>query len=426
MDDVPISVLLWTLFVLLVLSGMFSLAETAMMAANRYRLRAAAQQDSHGAQLALELLAKTDKLLGVILLGNNLINAAAATLTSVIAIRLFGEGKVALGLGTVAVTFLILVFSEITPKVIGATHADWLAPRVGFILAPMLRVMYPVVWFVDLFVNALLVITRLKPRDREGQHRLSPEELRGLVLEAGHLIPSGHRDILLNLFDLGNITMEDVMTPRGQIEAIDIEAPLERIEQQIATAYHTRLPIYEGDLNNVLGVLHQRRVVSALTVGDLDKDEIRNLLAKPYFIPASTPIYSQLEHFRENRQRIALVVDEYGEVVGLVTLEDIIEEIVGKFTTSMPGSATLLHWDDNGQILVDGGIALREVNRELGLNLPLDGPKTLNGLILEHFQDIPESGVSVRIAGIAMEVVQTQDRMVRSVRLFRPREDAVD
>lgn len=421
MDDVPLSALLWALFVLLVLSGGFSLAETAMMAANRYRLRAAAQQGSRGAQLAQDLLAKTDKLLGVILLGNNLINAAAATLTSVIAIQLFGEGKVALGLGTVAVTFLILVFSEITPKVIGATYADRLAPTASFVLAPMLRLLYPVVWFVNLFVNGLLVLSRLKRRPREGDHSLSPEELRSLVLEAEHLIPTGHRDILLNLFALGNITMEDVMTPRGQIEAIDIDAPRELIEQQIATAYHSRLPVFQGDLNNILGVLHQRRVVSALTVGELDKDEIRSLLAKPYFIPASTPIFSQLEHFRENRQRLALVVDEYGEVVGLVSLEDIIQEIVGKFTSSVPGTSPQLEWDAEGQILVDGSLALREVNRELGLNLPLDGPKTLNGLILEHFQDIPEAGVSVRIAGVPMEVVQTQDRMVRSVRLFRPR-----
>lgn len=423
MDDIALPKLMWALFVLLVLSGLFSLAETAMMACNRYRLRAAAQQGERGALLAQQLLANPDQLLGVILLGNNLINAAAATLTSIITIQLFGDGKLALGLGTLIVTFLILVISEITPKVIGATYADWLTPRVAFFLTPLLKLLSPIVWFINLFVNGLLKLARLK-QTSEGEQHLSPDELRVMVLESGGLIPSGHRAILLNLFELGDITMEDVMTPRGQIEALDVAVPMDRLKQQLATAYHTRLPVFDGDLNNVLGVLHQRRVVAALTAGELEIEDIRALLSKPYYIPASTSIYSQLEHFRENRQRIAMVVDEYGEVVGLVTLEDIVEEIIGKFTTSMPGAVPVLNWTDAGQVLVDGGVALRELNRSLGLNLPLDGPKTLNGLILEHFEDIPESDVSVKIAGVAMEVVQTQDRMVKSVRLFKPETEA--
>lgn len=420
MEDFPLSALVAALCVLLVLSGFFSLAETAMMAANRYRLKALAKGEHRGAQLAMDLLAETDRLLGVILLFNNLINAAAATLVSLITIELFGDERWALGLGTLTVTFLILVFSEITPKVVGASHADRLAPLVSFVLRPLLRVFSVVVSFVNLFVSALLWTLRLKVSSEGQVQRLSSEELRTLVLESSHFIPQKHRSILLNLFELEDITAEDVMTPRGAIEAIDLQASLDEIKAQIATSYHTRLPVLDGDLNNVVGILHQRRLLAAVVSGELDKDTLRERLAKPYFIPGTTPIYSQLQFFQENQQRVALVVDEYGEVEGLVTLEDIIEEIVGKFTTSTPG-ATELAWEDGDSVLVDGHRSLRELNRKLGLNLPLDGPKTLNGLILEHFEDIPESGVSIRIAGTPIEVVQTQDRMVRTARLFKPR-----
>lgn len=419
MDSVPQSTQMMVLGVLLVLSGLFSMAETAMMACNRFRLKAAARSGSRGAQRALDLLAQTDKLLGVILLFNNLINAAAATLTGVLAIDLFGEGELALGLGTIVITFLILVFSEITPKVIGAGYANTLAPVVAFVLAPLLRVFYPVVWTVNLFVSALLKITRLQPTRQEEDQTLSADELRALMTESGHFIPAAHRRILINLFELEDVTVEDVMTPRNQIEAIDLEQPLEAIQEQIATAHHGRVPVFEGDLDRVLGVLPQRRVVSALSAGELDKDEIRGLLTRPYFVPSATPLYSQLQFFQENRQRMALVVNEYGEVEGLLTLEDIIEEIVGKFTTGQPGHVDALNWTD-GSVIVDGGRSLRELNAKLGLSLPLEGPKTLNGLLLEHLQDIPESGLSVRIGQVAMEILHTEDRMVRSVRIFQP------
>ncbi len=420
MSDVPLSALATALVVLLVLSGFFSLAETAMMAANRYRLKAAAENGHRGSRLALDLLSKIEKLLGVILLFNNLVNAAAATLVSVIAIELFGDEEWALGAGTLVVTFLILVFSEITPKVIGAGYADVLAPWVSYVLAPLLRAFHSVVWFVNLFVNGLLTILRLKP-PKEQQHQvLSPQELRTLILEAGRFVPQKHRSILINLFDLEDITMEDVMTPRGSLDAIDIQATLEDIKAQLATSYHTRLPVYDGDLNNIVGILHQRRVLGAVVAGELDKEGLRERLAKPYFIPGTTPIYAQLQFFQENQQRIALVVDEYGEIEGLVTVEDLIEEIIGKFTSSLPGGGVPVAWDDGGRALVEGSRSLRELNRQLGLDLPLEGPKTLNGLILEHFQDIPESGMSIKIADVPIEIVQTQDRMVRIARLSRP------
>ena len=380
-----------------------------MMAANRYRMRHLAQGGHRGARLALDLLAR-----------NSLINAAAATLVSVIAIQLFGEAEWALGAGTLLVTFLILVFAEVTPKVIGAGNADRLAPTVSFILSPLLRLFQPVVWFVNLFVGALLFLTRMKPRSNEDVPHFSPEELRTLVLEAGHFIPHQHQSILLNLFDLESITVEDIMVPRGMFEAIDLAAPIETIRQQLATSYHARLPVFEEDPSNVIGILQQRRLLGALLAGSLNKESLREHLAEPYFIPAATPVYAQLQFFQENQERLGLIVDEYGEIRGLVTLEDIIEELIGKFTTRLPDSSGAIAWSQAGSALVDGGSSVRELNRKLSLALPLGGAKTLNGLILEHFQDIPETGVSLKIAGVAMEIIQTQDRRVKTVRLFKP------
>jgi Mg2+/Co2+ transporter CorB len=419
MTDHSLSALSLALVILLALSAFFSMAETSMMAANRYRLRHLASQGQRGAMLAMRLLANTDKLLGVILLGNNLVNAAAATLVSVIAIELFGEEEWALAAGTLFITFLILVFAEITPKIIGAANADRLATFLAFLLWPLLRLSYPVVWFVNLFARALLKTLHLQPAGGEPAP-LSTEELRTVVLEAGRFMPEARREILVNLFDLERITVEDIMTPRGELESIDITAPIEEIREKLATSFHTRLPVYEGEPGNVIGILHLRRLMALLLTEGLDHAALREHLAQPYFIPAETRAYDQLRFFRENRQRLGLVVDEYGELLGLVTIEDIIEEIVGKFTTSMPGSEAVIAWGADGAALVDGAQSLREINRALGLDLPLDGPKTLNGLILEHLRDIPEVGVGLRINGIPMEIIQTEDRRVKVVKIYRP------
>lgn len=420
MDDIPLSSQFGVLAILLVCSGFFSMAETAMMASNRHRLRHAAKQGDKGATLAMTLLGKTDQLLGVILLGNTLLNAAAAMLTGTIALQVFGQEKWALEAGTLFITFCLLVFSEITPKVVGATHPDWLTPRISFILTPLLRIAYPVIWFVNLFVIPLLKLLHLQPKPGHEEARLSPEELRAMVIESGHFIPAAHREILVNLFDLEHVTVEDIMTPRGEIESIDIGAPLKEISDKLATSYHTRQPVYEGEPGNIIGVLHLRRLLAEVLAGELGHQRLRENLAEPYFIPSDTPVYDQLRYFRENRQRLGLVVDEYGELLGLVTIEDIVEEIVGKFTTGMPGSVAAFGWDAEGAALVDGGHSLREINRVLGLHFPVDGPKTLNGLIIEHLQDIPEMGVGLRIDGIAMEIVQTENRRVKTVKIYRP------
>lgn len=419
MNEVPLSAQLILLGILLVSSGFFSLAETAMMAANQYRLKSAAASGDRGARLALDLLAKTDRLLGVVLLFNNLINAASATLVSLITIELFGDEKWALGAGTLAVTFLILVFAEITPKVVGANHADRLASLVAYVLTPLLRATHFVVAFINLFVSALLRIFGLRKTNEDGTE-MSPEELRMLVLESSRFIPPKHRSILINLFDLEEVTVEDVMIPRGSMEAVDITLPDEELRQQLATSYHTRLPVFDDDPNNVIGILHQRRMLPMLMDGDFDRERLRELLASPYFIPANTPVYSQLQFFQENHQRMGLVVDEYGEILGLVTLEDIIEELIGKFTTSVPAKNDTLEWSAEGWVIVEGSRPLRELNRRLGLELPLDGPKTLNGLIIEHLQDIPETGLSIKIGEVQIEVLHTEDRRVKTAKLFAP------
>jgi Mg2+/Co2+ transporter CorB len=420
MDEIPLSAQFIALAVLVICSGFFSIAETAMMACNRIRLRHLAQEGHRGARLAVALLGRTDQMLGVILLGNTLLNSIAAMLTGSIALQVFGHEKWALEAGALFVTFCLLVFSEITPKVAGATYPDWLALRIGYILTPLLRIAYPVVWAVNLFVQPLLKLLRLQPKPGQESSQLTPEELRAMVLESGQFIPKQHRSILINLFELEQLTVADIMTPRGEIEAVDIAAPIESIKAQLATSFHTRVAVFENDPANIVGVLHQRRLLAEAFSGAVSHATLRERMSEPYFIPAATPIYTQLQFFRENRQRMGLVVDEYGEIEGLVTLEDIIEELVGKFTTRQSDFGGSLSWNDEGVVLADGAASLRDLNRLLDLEFPLNGPRTLNGLIVEHLQDIPEVGVGLRVAGIAMEIVQTQDRKIKMVRLHRP------
>lgn len=419
MDDIPLSSIAIVLCVLLLASAFFSVAETAMMAANRYRLKHRAQRGMRGARLALGLLAQTDQLLGVILLGNTIVAAAAATLAAVITKRLFGEGQLALFMSTIAISFALLVFSEITPKVIGATHADRLAPLVSYVLAPMLKLTRPVVWFVNLFVQALLKLLRIRtPADPSTL--LTQEELRSLVLEGSQYFRGKHRTMLANLMDLESITVDDVMTPRNQIHALDLGERASLLRQQLATSYHSRMPVYEDSLDNIVGVLPLKSVVHVQQTGDVDAERLRPLLRPPYFVPAGTPLLTQLQQFQADRQRMGLVVDEYGELQGLVTIEDIVEEIIGEFTTQAPAGQANLRREADGSVVVDGMVPLRALNRRLGTHFPLDGPKTLNGLIVEHLGDIPDAGVSFRLGTQALEILQTQDRAVKVVRLLPP------
>jgi Mg2+/Co2+ transporter CorB len=419
MEEIPLQTLGIALALLILLSAFFSIAETVMMASNRYRLKHRAQRGSRGAKLAMGLLAQTDRLLGVILLGNTLVAAAAATLTAVITKRLFGEGELALSIGTVVISFALLVFSEITPKVVGATYADTLAPVVSYVLVPLLRIARPIVWFVNLFVQALLRIFRFRPAS-QASTVLTQEELRSLVLEGSQYFRGKHKTMLANLMDLEAITVDDVMTPRSQIHALDITDKPQVLAQQLATSYHSRVPVYEESLDNIIGLLPLKSVVHVCIGAELDAERLRPLLRPPYFVPLGTPLLTQLQQFQADRQRLGLVVDEYGELQGLVTIEDIIEEIIGEFTTQAPGGGDTFRRDPDGSVVVDGMAALRTLNRRLGTQFALEGPKTLNGLIVEHLGEIPEAGQRFRIGGQPIEIVQTQDRAVKVVRLLAP------
>lgn len=392
------------------------------MSLNRYRLRHLVKEGHRGARIASALLAKTDKLLGVILLCNNFANAASATLVTVITVELFGEGEWVLMLGTLAVTFAILVFSEISPKVLAAAYPERLGIFCSYILYPLLKILYPVVWFINLFVSGLLRLLRVKVNFEESAQALTMDELRSIVTDAGHFMPKKHRAILLNLFDLEKITVDDVMTAHTMVETIDFDSPLEDILQHISSSHHTRLPVRQGEQEEIIGILHIRKVINQLRSYQLDnelnKDILREVIAEPYFIPSGTPLYTQIQQFQENQQRIALIVDEYGEFKGLITLEDILEEVIGDFTTQSPSRLGSYRKEIDGSWLVDGSSSLRDLNKKLNLQLPLDGPRTLNGLILEYFEDIPEPNTSLKIGTHTLEIVQTQDRIVKSVKIF--------
>ena len=418
MEDLPLYVLLIAVAILLILSAFFSLSETSMMAINRYRLKFLVKQGHRGAGLTTKLLADTDRLLGVILLGNNLLNAAAATLVALIISNFFGHNDLAILLGTVCVTFAILVFSEITPKVIAATYPERIALISSYVLTPLLKIFYPVVWFVNLFVQAILFILRIKPKEDSEVHKLSLEELKILVLEEGHFIRKKHQSVLLNLFDLESTTVDDIMVPRGQIEAINLDDGDKIIQNQLLTCHHTRIPVYRGTLDDVTGIISARKVLNQMSGGEITALSLGKIIREPYFIPSGTPLFSQLQLFQENHERVGLVVDEYGEWMGLVTLEDIIEEIIGDFTTNSPVQSGAYIKQKDGSVIVEGSSLLRDLNRKLGLKLPLNGPKTLNGLILDHFQDIPEAGTSLKISGYPMEIIQTHNRVVKVVQIY--------
>lgn len=418
MDDIPLSLKFSALAVLLTMAAFFSITETSLMSVNRYRMRHLAKSGHRGARLASVLLAQTDKMLGVILLGNTLSIAASTTLTTIICVDLFGDGEWVLAVSTLSVSFMILVFGEISPKVIAAANPEKWAFSTSYLLYPLLRLAYPAVWLVNILVRAFLRLLGIRPNFSETSQSMSMEELRTIVMEAGSYIPKKHQAILLNLFDLEKTTVDDVMTAHTQIESIDFDAPLEAILQHISTSHHTRLPVRQGPNEEIIGIIHIRKVMNQLRDGELDLESLREVISEPYFIPCGTPLYTQMQQFQEKQQRVALVVDEYGELKGLVTLEDILEEIIGDFTTQSPLRISSYRKEEDGSWLVDGSSSLRDLNKKLGLSLPLDGPRTLNGLVLEHFEDIPEPGTSFKIGTHTLEILQTQDRIVKSVRIY--------
>jgi Mg2+/Co2+ transporter CorB len=413
---------LLALVTLILFSAFFSISETALMALNRHRVKHLARRGSHLAQITLWLLDHTDRMLSLILIANTLLNAMTTALVTALAISAFGNNEQVITIATAVVAFMLIIFAEITPKVIGATYPERIALPASLIIKPLMRLATPIIWFVNLFVTALLKIMRIKTGRGARDQRLSPEELRSMVLEGGNFIPVKHKSILLNLFDLEQVTVEDVMTPRSQIEALNLSVPVAEIKNQLVTCYHNKLLVHEGEINQIVGILHVRKAMALLNQeDDLTVEHFRALLTPPYFIPAETNLFTQLQYFQENHERLGVIVDEYGEVQGLVTLDDIIEEMVGEFTTSTPGAsrADQFGWDKQGECLLEGSTSLRDVNKRLDLSLPLDGPKTLNGLLLETLQDIPEASVSLKIANCVIEIVQVQNQAIKMVKLRR-------
>ena len=388
------------------------------MALNRLRLNHLVRKGNKSAKLTAKLLTHTDRLLGSMLFGNTLLNAAAASLTGIMVLRIFGHNDWYLLAGTVAISFVLLVFSEIMPKVIAASHPERIALFASYLLSPLNKLFYPVVFFATAIVRGFLGVLQIKVQADQSKHKVSLEEVRMLVLEGEHYLPRKHQRMLLNLVDIERIAVNDVMIPRNQIEALDLNATLEVLREQLATCHHTLLPMYEGELDNIVGILHVRRALALLQRDSFSKEDLRDVLQEAYFIPSDTTLLSQLQHFQERNLRVGLIVDEYGELLGLVTLENILEEIVGDFTTQSPSRTGKFMRQMDGSMFVEGGTLLRDLNRKMGMHFPVDGAKTLNGLILEHLQDIPESGTSLKISGYPIEIIQTQDRVVKVARIM--------
>ncbi len=399
------------------------MAETALMAANRYRLRSLAKRGHRGAITTLWLLDRTDQLLSLILIANTLVNVTATALATAIAILAFGYDDSAIAIAIALLAFVLIVFAEITPKFIGASYPENISLGASKVLKPLMTLAGPLTWFVNLFVKLVLKIINVRPANAAQLHRVSPEELRSIVLEGGNFIPQKHKSILLNLFDLDSTSVDDIMTPRAQIEALNLAVPVADIKSQLTTCYHNKLPVYEGEINHIVGILHVRHAVALLNEDEeLTVQHFRDLLSTPYYIPQDTSVFTQLQYFQENKERLGIIVDEYGEVQGLVTLDDIIEEMIGEFTTSVPGAARseTFSWDGHGECLLEGTTALRDINKRLELDFPLDGPKTLNGLMLEQLQDIPEAPISLKIGDVVIEVIQVKNQAIKVVKLRRP------
>lgn len=414
LNEIPIELLLGLLLFLIILSGFFSGSETGLISLNRYRLRHLAKDGHRGAQRAQELLQRPDRLIGLILLGNNFVNILASAIATIVAVRLLGEAGVMVA--TALLTVVVLLFAEVAPKTVAALNPERVAFPASFILKPLLKILYPLVWLINLIANGLLRLIGAAPQG-DGSQALSQEELRSVVAEAGSMIPQRHQQMLLSIFDLEKVTVEDIMIPRQEIIGIDLEDEWEEIVEQIRSSQHTRLPVYRASIDHVVGFFHLRSVVALERNGTLNRQSFERVLREPYFIPEATPLNTQLLNFQKQRRRIGLVVDEYGDIRGLVTLDDILEEIVGEFTTDPANSMKEVHPQDDGTYLVDGGANIRELNRLMNWELPTGGAKTLNGTIIEYLETIPEPGTSLLLSHYPIEIIQCSNSAIKTVRI---------
>ena len=416
MDDIPLSALIGALIFLVFLSAFFSAAEISLVTLNRYRLRHQAEAGHRGARLAAKLLERPDRLIGVILLGSNSINALFSALTTVTVIRVWGQKESTIGIAAVIIALVVLILTDLAPKTLAALHPERIAYPSAYVLRPLLKFSYPVVWFINILANGLLRLVGVNVQARATE-KISADELKALVMEAGVLMPETHQDMLIAILELEKLSVDDVMVPRGEIEGIDLDDEWEDIAAKLGTSRYTRLPVYRGSLDNVVGIVHLRKVMRLMHTSNFNRDGFMPLIVESYFIPQGTPLSTALLNFRANRRRMALIVDGYGDILGLVTLEEILEEIVGDFTSPGAALAEDIQPQEDGSYLVHGSVSLRDLNRRLDWDLPTTGPKTLNGLITEFLQDLPEPGTSLRLSGYQADVVRIRGTSVQLARI---------
>lgn len=418
MDDIPLAALIGLLILLLILSAFFSASETGLMTLNRYRLKTRAQKGERGARYAQRLLRRPDRLIGTILFSNTFVNNLAAAVVALIATHLFAHDSIVL-LATGLTTLVMLIFAQVTPKTLGALHPERIALPSAYVYWFLRLPLVPLVWLVNLVSNGLLRLFGVTPEDA-AQHSLSSEELRTVVAEAGAMIPQRHQKMLMSIVDLEKATVEDSMVPRNEIVGIDISDPIETIRQLVIESPHTRLPVFDGSIDNLKGVLHLRRAVRLAAEDRLDIDHLLEMSTEPYFIPEGTPLNQQLLNFQNQKRRVGFVVDEYGDIQGLIALEDILQEVVGEFTSDPATRIKNVYADADGSYRVAGSVTIRSLNRNLGWKLPTQGPKTINGLMLEQLEALPQTGARVEIAGYTLEITESRTNVVKATRIWPP------
>ena len=421
-DDIPLSAQAGLLILLLLLSAGFSGSETALMSLNRYQLRHKAREGHRGARLAEKLLKRPDRTIGLILIGNNIVNFSAAGLVGVAAYKIGGDP--AATLAAIILALIVIVFAEAAPKTLAALHPERLAFPAALVYYPLLKITYPLVWLINAASNAVLLLFGVRQPQTELQ-ALSREELRTVVREAGKLISNRYQQMLISILDLEKVTVDDVMVPHNEIIGIDLEDGAEAIEQIIAESEHTRLPVFRGDIDNVVGILHLRRMAN-FAKHSFEPEALERIVSEAYFVPEGTPLSTQLVQFQRRRERIALVVDEYGDIQGIVTLEDILEEIVGEFTTDPAGDEVDVIREGPESFIVSATANIRDLNRSQGWSLPTDGPKTLNGLIVEMLETIPDPSTCVKIGGYPIEIVSVEDNRISTVRIGPRVEEVIE
>ncbi|MBU2963854.1 HlyC/CorC family transporter [Amphritea sp. 2_MG-2023] len=416
MEGASIESLMGLLFFLILCSAFFSSSETGMMSLNRYRLRHLVKNRHRGAIKANKLLKRPDRLIGVILIGNNFVNILASAIATIIAVKIWGQGGIFIA--TAALTLVILIFAEVSPKTVAALHPEKVAFPAAYILQPLLKILYPLVWMVNLITNSLLKLFGIKVTNGENHH-LSTEELRTLVNESGAVLQQRNQSMLLGVLELDDVTVTDIMIPRNEVGGIDMDNDLEEIIDQLSKTPHTRMPVYRGELNKVVGILHMRNLAQVFRQKSVTKAAILQVIHEPYFVPESTPLQTQLLNFQQENRRIALVVDEYGDIQGIVTLEDILEEIVGEMSLNGKDDNQDIYPQSDGSYFIDGTANIRDVNKSLNWSLPTDGPKTINGLVMEILEAIPDANICMLIGNYQIETLQVCDNQIKTIRAMK-------